>query len=103
MSEVPGLKRLRTRIDALDRQVLAALARRFEVVREIGELKRAHGLDTYQKGRWQALMAARLALAGELGLDPRFTRAFFTAVHSEALRLQRAPAKKGAARKPTTR
>lgn len=94
MSEVPGLKRLRTRIDALDRKVLSGLAARFGVVKEIGALKRAHGLDTYQKGRWQALLAARLALGAELGLSPEFTRALFNAVHREALRLQRAPAKK---------
>jgi len=94
MSDVPGMKRLRARIDALDRKALQVLARRFEVVREIGELKRAHGLDTYQKTRWEALMAARLALGAELGLAPAFTQAFFTAVHQEALRLQRAPARR---------
>jgi chorismate mutase-like protein len=91
MSEIPGLKRLRRRIDTLDRQVLTALGRRFEVVRAIGELKRAHGLGTYQKQRWEALMAERLALGAELGLAPAFTEDFFRAVHREALRLQRAP------------
>jgi chorismate mutase len=94
MSDVPGLKALRKRIDALDRQVLERLARRFEVVREVGELKRAHGLGTYQKARWETLMAARLELGRALGLDPAFTSDFFHAVHKEALRLQRGPVKK---------
>jgi chorismate mutase len=94
MSDVPGLKRLRARIDALDRKVLTALARRFEVVRAIGELKRVHGLGTYQKARWEALLAARLELARSLGLDDAFTSDFFHAVHKEALRLQRGPAPK---------
>ncbi len=90
MSEVPGLKALRGRIDALDRRVLEALAKRFEVVRAIGELKARHGLDTYQRGRWEALLAARLGLGAELGLSRRFTEELFSAVHEEALRIQRA-------------
>jgi chorismate mutase len=94
MSDVPGLKRLRNRIDALDKKVLAVLAQRFEVVQAIGAVKRVHGLETLQKGRWQTLLATRLAQGAALGLDARFTRAVFEAVHDEALRIQRAQARK---------
>ena len=83
------LRRLRKRIDVIDRRVLGALADRFKVVRQIGELKRKLGLETYQASRWEELLASRISAAAKLGLDDAFTKGFFHLIHEEALTVQR--------------
>lgn len=94
MKETPAeLRRLRRRIDTIDRRVLAALADRFKVVRQIGELKQKLKMDTYQASRWEELLAARLTEARKLGLDDAFTEGFFDLIHEEALAVQRSMAK----------
>lgn len=100
MKETPAeLRRLRRRIDTIDRRVLAALADRFKVVRQIGELKQKLKMDTYQASRWEELLAARLTEAGKLGLDDAFTKGFFDLIHEEALAVQRSMAKAGRRRR----
>lgn len=90
MNQTPAeLRRLRRRIDVIDRRVLAALADRFKVVRQVGELKQKLGLETYQASRWEELLAARVAVAKKLGLDDAFTKGFFHLIHEEALSVQR--------------
>ena len=96
MKETPAeLRRLRRRIDTIDRRVLAALADWFKVVRQIGELKQKLKMDTYQASRWEELLAARLTEAQKLGLDDAFTKGFFDLIHEEALAVQRSMAKTG--------
>ena len=90
MKETPAeLRRLRRRIDDIDRRVLRALADRFKVVRKIGAIKAKHGLETYQASRWETLLEARVAMASKLGLDDAFTKGFFHLIHEEALTVQR--------------
>jgi chorismate mutase len=94
MKETPAeLRRLRQRIDAIDRRVLSALADRFKVVRQVGELKQKLDLETYQASRWEEVLAARVALARKLGLDHTFTKGFFHLIHEEALAVQRSLSK----------
>lgn len=103
MKETPAeLRRLRRRIDAIDRRVLNALADRFQVVRKIGELKRDLQLETYQASRWEELLEARLELAQSLGLDEAFTKGFFHLIHEEALTVQRSIQKPSRRRRSAT-
>lgn len=52
----PELESLRARIDAVDRQLLAALNERARLVREVGELKRGLGLPVFHAGRERDLV-----------------------------------------------
>jgi chorismate mutase/prephenate dehydrogenase len=65
-----NLEELRTRLSALDRQLLALVAERQELSRQVAEAKRAEGRGTrdYRRER-EVLMQARAA-AGELGISP---------------------------------
>lgn len=45
------LARLRTRIDGIDRDILALLNRRAAIAKEIGAVKHAAGLAVYEEGR----------------------------------------------------
>lgn len=61
---------LREQIDAVDKQMMELLARRLELVSEVGELKGQHGLPIYAPEREQSMIAARRAEAERRGLPP---------------------------------
>ena len=82
------LDTLRTAIDRLDHEVLELLASRMDVVRQIGEYKRIHGMDVLQPDRWTALMDRRLAQGDRLALSSDFVSAMFADIHSESMRVQ---------------
>ncbi len=61
---------LRAEIDALDREILEALARRMAVVAEIARTKRAEGRPIRDFAREREILEGRAAAAAELGLAP---------------------------------
>ena len=79
---------LRQQIDDCDHQLLAVLARRMSVVREIGDFKKAHNLRVVQPRRYQDVMAGRVAEGGRLNLDPDFVQRIIQAIHEESVRQQ---------------
>lgn len=56
-----ALTRLRKRIDGIDRKVLDLLNRRGKVAREIGNVKRAHGLAIVEPAREQQVVSNMIA------------------------------------------
>lgn len=64
------LSELRDQIDAVDKQVMDLLARRLELVSEVGELKGRHGLPIYAPDRERSMIAARRTEAERRGLPP---------------------------------
>ncbi len=64
------LAALREQIDAVDQQVMRLLARRLELVAEVGEVKGQHGLPIYAPDRERTMIAARRAEATKQGLPP---------------------------------
>lgn len=68
-AEAP-LTDLRAGIDEVDEQIMDLLARRLELVAEVGEIKGRHGLPIYAPERERTMIAAKRALAEERGLPP---------------------------------
>ena len=64
------LGELRAQIDEVDGQLLDLLARRLELVAEVGEVKGRHGLPIYAPEREASMIAAKRAMAQERGLSP---------------------------------
>lgn len=79
---------LRQQIDDCDHELLAVLARRMSVSREIGLFKKAHNLRVVQPARYQDVMKARLAEGSTLGLSEDFTQLVMQAIHEESVRQQ---------------
>ena len=79
---------MRQRIDDCDHELLAVLARRMTVAREIGNFKRDHNMRVVQPQRYQEMMDARLIEAAHLGLETDFTRRVMQAIHEESVRQQ---------------
>ena len=79
---------LRQQIDDCDHELLAVLARRMSVSREIGDFKKAHNLKVVQPERYQLLMKNRLAEGKNLTLDSDFVRRIIQTIHEESVRQQ---------------
>ena len=78
----------RARIDEIDAEILRRLAERFEIVRQVAEVKRREGIAPVLPGRIDEVKS-RAAEAGErLGLAPRLVRALYTLIIDEACRLE---------------
>ena len=82
------LAMLRQQIDDCDQELLAVLARRMSVSREIGAFKKAHNLRIVQPARYQAVINQRIKNAGDLGLPPEFVKRVMEAIHEESVRQQ---------------
>lgn len=67
----------RAEIDALDAELVDVLARRFEVVRNVGVLKAKEGLSVVQPDRAQAVKERAAQMAADKGLDPDFMFKFY--------------------------
>lgn len=79
---------LRQQIDDCDHELLAVLARRMSVSREIGEFKKANNLRVMQPQRYQNVLKNRLAEGERLSLDSDFVRRIMQAIHEESVRQQ---------------
>ncbi|QCT22466.1 bifunctional chorismate mutase/prephenate dehydrogenase [Jejubacter calystegiae] len=67
---VAELTALRDQIDEVDKSLLALLARRLELVAEVGEVKSRYGLPVYVPEREASMLASRRAEAEKLGVPP---------------------------------
>lgn len=61
MSEIDRFDEIRGRIDATDREIVALVNVRLELVQELWEIKRERGLDQVDPGREAALRATLAA------------------------------------------
>jgi chorismate mutase len=82
------LSLLRQQIDDCDHELLAVLARRMSVSREIGRFKQAHNLRVVQPARYQQLVKARLEEADSHGLSRDFIERVLQAIHEESVQQQ---------------
>lgn len=66
--EKSDLEKYRAEIDKVDTEIIQRLAKRFEIVKKIGEYKKKHNLPALDKKRWQEVLSSRIAFAKSLGL-----------------------------------
>ena len=67
---VAELTALRDQIDEVDKALLSLLAKRLELVAEVGEVKSKYGLPIYVPEREAAMLASRREEAAALGVPP---------------------------------
>ena len=82
------LESLRSRIDEIDENIIRELAARMKVSAEIGAAKKEHNVAIIQAGRWEKVLEKVDALSRQYGLDPKFVRAVFDAIHEESVQKQ---------------
>lgn len=79
---------LRKEIDAIDDDVIALLAKRMEVVAQIGAWKRHHNVSLFQPTRWDHVLHNRIQMGLRRHLPERFVRGLFEQIHEHALNIQ---------------
>jgi chorismate mutase len=82
------LSELREAIDQLDGDLLAILARRMDVVENIGRIKKENGITVLQAGRWDQIVKRVHQRGTEHGLSHDFVDTLFRAIHEESINRQ---------------
>ena len=83
-----GIGLLRERIDELDGELVALLAKRQRLSNEIGDWKISHNMPILQSGRNREMIDRLSALARKQGLDPAYVTSIMETVHRESIRQQ---------------
>ena len=79
---------LRRHIDENDHELLALLAHRMGLSRQIGELKKLRNEEIVQPDRLKDLFSDRRIKGKILGIDQRFLERFLHLLHEESVRIQ---------------
>ena len=74
------LRPFRGKIDALDDKIMALLAKRFAIVRAVGELKAAHNFPSYISDRVVQVRERNAATGKKYGIDPDFVRMLYSLI-----------------------
>ena len=83
-----SLAELRARIEAIDADCVALLARRMELARAVGAHKRAHGMALRDSEREETVVRTAARLARESGLPEEEVRQIFRQVVAMSRRAQ---------------
>ena len=83
-----SLPEFRARIDALDAQIIRAVADRLSVCREVAEFKKAQGIPMMQPERVEAVKENAASAAVAAGLRRTFALHLYSVIIDEACRLE---------------
>lgn len=78
----------RSKIDSIDQQVLELLARRMELVNQIGLIKKEHNITVFQIERWKSLFEHRLNYGKKINLSESFIQKLLRLIHEESITVQ---------------
>ena len=79
----------RDKIDLVDREIVNLLTERFEIARDIAELKKNIDIDVFDKKREEEIFAKLKDWAKELNLDEDFLRKIFELIIKESRKIQK--------------
>lgn len=82
------LETLRNEIDKIDQELLQILARRMEIVGDIGKFKNDHNITILQIKRWRHMLDERIAQGAARGINEDFLKKLLEMVHQESIRVQ---------------
>ena len=83
-----SLDELRQQIDRLDDDLLALMAKRLRISREIGQYKKEHSMPVLQAKRYDEILSKRESQAAEMGINPEFIKILLQAIHEESVHEQ---------------
>lgn len=82
------LKNFRAEIDALDDQIIALLAKRFEVVAKVAQIKTANNIPAVLPDRVEQVKDTAEKRAVNAGLDGKFVRDLYARIIDHACALE---------------
>ncbi len=82
------LEELRTEVDKLDGELLQILAKRMDIIDEIGEYKKDNDITILQMKRWAGIIADRMSIGTHMGIDNVFLKKLLNLIHKESIQRQ---------------
>ena len=82
------ISRYRALLDEIDNDLMHLIAKRMQIAREIGEIKREKGLTVFQPFRYNEVMERYTADSALHSLDVEAMKDIFEVIHSESIRQQ---------------
>ena len=79
---------LRSMIDSTDDELIQILAKRMDLVSQIGEYKKDNNITILQIKRWNEIICKRLSKAKEFGLHTNFIKKLLEILHEESIQIQ---------------
>jgi len=79
----------RKQIDDIDHHIIDLIAKRFEHVKEIGNVKKAEGKDPLDSDRWHYILMDRVAYARERGVSTKLIETLWHDIHDHALEIEK--------------
>jgi chorismate mutase len=83
-----ALDDLRKEIDAVDNELLAALAKRMNIVREIGKLKKEKNMKLLDEERWQKVVQQIVEKAKLMNIPKDHVKKIYEEIHKAALKIE---------------
>jgi chorismate mutase len=83
------LEEYRKEIDTIDQELLNILAKRFDIIREIGKLKKEKNILPLDEKRWEEVMGKINNKATKLNLPKIFVKNIYDEIHKAALMIER--------------
>ena len=88
MKKPRTLEYLREEIDVVDRGIVLLLAKRFEIVKQIGEFKKKNHQVIVDNSRFQKVLEKVEELANQTGIDKDFIDKIYKEIHDYACDLE---------------
>lgn len=85
-----ALLELRNGIDKIDDQLVELLAKRMEVIKQIGQYKKDNNVTIFQLKRWNEILKRTNLTAKTLELNEIFIEKIYNDIHEESIRQQTA-------------
>ena len=83
------LKKLRTKIDKIDENLVELLVKRMQVADDIGKVKKEHNVSILQPERWKQILERMISLSEGSGLQKDFILNVYKAIHQESIAHQK--------------
>lgn len=83
------LAKLRSDIDVIDEEIVSLIAKRLEIVLKVGEVKKEHRLEPFDKNRLEEVLKSKKTKAKSLGVSEKLVEKIFKDIHDESVALQK--------------
>ncbi len=83
-----SLAELRLKIDLVDEEILQSFAKRMELARNIGKIKKDNNVTILQLDRWKEIVAQRKKISSSLQLNETFIENILSLIHEESMAQQ---------------
>ena len=83
------LQKLRDQIDILDNKIIVSLAKRTDIVRKVGALKKEHSIEPRDTTRFNKLLKNKLSQAKKLDLPQNFIKELYNLIHEYSIKIEK--------------